>query len=237
MIDGAACDAYSHNQQIGLVGTGVVGGELFKQFEETKAKLLKDDKVDLVVAAVSGLKDGKSWMYTDPKGLTPTSFEAQTKDPKAGSECDFGAMADFCKTVAPNVCMVDCTAAEAVSEAYLPWLEKGCHVATPNKKVGSGPLDRYKACKAAMEKTGAQWGYETTVGAGLPIIGTTPTLILLSLTLPSLSNTHPPTPTHKPKKKNCLTLIPPPSHPPPVSRFPQDGPPFLLRVVLVLLIS
>ena len=27
-------------------------------------------------------------------------------------------------------------------------------------------------CVAAMEETGAQWGDETTVGAGLPILGT-----------------------------------------------------------------
>ena len=41
---------------------------------------------------------------------------------------------------------------------------------TPNKKVGSGDLKRWKACVEAMAETGAKWGDETTVGAGLPIL-------------------------------------------------------------------
>lgn len=131
-----------------------------------------------MVAAVSSFKDNKSWMFADAKGVTTSSFDAAFKDTSAGEDCDFTKMAKFCQSVAPNVVMVDCTAAEAVSEMYLPWLEAGCNVVTPNKKVGSGPLARYKACKAAMEKTGAQWGYETTVGAGLPIIGTLKTDLL-----------------------------------------------------------
>ena len=36
-------------------------------------------------------------------------------------------------------------------------------------QVGSGDLKRWKSCIAAMEKTGAKWGDETTVGAGTPL--------------------------------------------------------------------
>merc|ERR1719426_28599 len=61
---------------------------------------------------------------------------------------------------------------EAVSDFYPVWLGKGVHVVTPNKKAGSGDLKRWQQCKAAMAETGAQWGDETTVGAGLPILGT-----------------------------------------------------------------
>ena len=39
-------------------------------------------------------------------------------------------------------------------------------------QVGSGDLKRWKSCVAAMEKTGAKWGDETTVGAGL-VVGLT----------------------------------------------------------------
>lgn len=51
-------------------------------------------------------------------------------------------------------------------------LGKGVNVCTPNKKVGSGPLKRYKECLSGMDKTGSMWGDETTVGAGLPILNT-----------------------------------------------------------------
>jgi len=43
---------------------------------------------------------------------------------------------------------------------YSTWLKKGVHVVTPNKKVGSGPMDRYKECMSNMKDSGAMWGYE-----------------------------------------------------------------------------
>jgi len=155
-----------------------VGGELLKQFDATKAQLLKNDNIDLVVTAVSCVKDDKPWMLCDKGGISVAKYEAAMKDAKIGEAGDLKKLAEFCKSAAPNAACIDCTAAEQVSEMYLPWLEMGCHVVTPNKKVGSGPLARYNACKAAMQKTGAQWGYETTVGAGLPIIGTLKTDLL-----------------------------------------------------------
>ena len=79
-------------------------------------------------------------------------------------------MADHLKGVAEHAVIVDTTASEFVSDMYGMWLGKGVHVVTPNKKVGSGDLKRWKACVEAMAETGAKWGDETTVGAGLPIL-------------------------------------------------------------------
>lgn len=79
-------------------------------------------------------------------------------------------MADHLKGVAEHAVIVDTTASEFVSDMYGMWLGKGVHVVTPNKKVGSGDLKRWKACVEAMATTGAKWGDETTVGAGLPIL-------------------------------------------------------------------
>ena len=54
-----------------------------------------------------------------------------------------------------------------------------CTYAPPHAyQVGSGDLKRWKACVAAMEKTGAKWGDETTVGAGLPSLTRNLTLTL-----------------------------------------------------------
>jgi len=99
------------------------------------------------------------------------------KDSKAakwddGEAGDFAKMADFLKSKAPNAVIFDTTAAEPVSEMYATWLKKGVHVVTPNKKVGSGPIARYNECIKNSKESGAIWGYETTVGAGLPIVGT-----------------------------------------------------------------
>ena len=70
-------------------------------------------------------------------------------------------MADHLKGVAEHAVIVDTTASEFVSDMYGMWLGKGVHVVTPNKKVGSGDLKRWKACVEAMAETGAKWGDET----------------------------------------------------------------------------
>ena len=88
------------------------------------------------------------------------------------SESVISQMADFLKSKAPNAVIFDTTASEPVSSMYASWLKKGVHVVTPNKKVGSGPMARYNECMANAKESGAIWGYETTVGAGLPLIGT-----------------------------------------------------------------
>jgi len=63
---------------------------------------------------------------------------------------------------------VDCSASDAVAERYPEWMRRGVHIVTPNKCAGSGSIERYRAINGA----GAQFRYEATVGAGLPIITT-----------------------------------------------------------------
>ena len=69
-------------------------------------------------------------------------------------------MADHLKGVAEHAVIVDTTASEFVSDMYGMWLGKGVHVVTPNKKVGSGPMGRYKECMSNAKESGAIWGYE-----------------------------------------------------------------------------
>jgi len=144
------------------------------QLEATTA-LLEKQGLDVVVAAVSELKpdaDGKlqGWQVCSDTSLSIADFKAALADPAAGEAGDFGKMADHLTGVAEHAVIIDTTASEFVSNMYDMWLGKGVHVVTPNKKVGSGDLKRWKSCIAAMEKSGAKWGDETTVGAGLPIL-------------------------------------------------------------------
>lgn len=154
---------------VGIVGPGLVGGALLEQMEATKATLAANG-MDVSVMAVSNLKDGKPWMLCREEWITlQDAKDAKYADGEAG---DLAKMADYLKSKAPNAVIFDTTAAEPVSQMYATWLKKGVHVVTPNKKVGSGPMARYNECMANMKETGAIWGYETTVGAGLPIVGT-----------------------------------------------------------------
>ncbi|MFT3708603.1 MAG: aspartate kinase [Archangium sp.] len=73
----------------------------------------------------------------------------------------------------PHAVIVDCSASDSIAERYAGWLEKGIHVITPNKNAGAGPWKRYEAIKSKS----ARFFYESTVGAGLPIITTLRDLI------------------------------------------------------------
>lgn len=152
---------------LGMVGPGLVGGELLKQLEATR-DILKANGMEVTVSAISDLKEGKPWMMCRESWITLE--EAQKASYADGEAGDFLKMADYLKSIAPHAIIFDTTAAEPVSNQYAPWLGKGVHVVTPNKKVGSGPMDRYNQCQETVKNTGVIWGYEVTVGAGLPII-------------------------------------------------------------------
>ena len=83
-----------------------------------------------------------------------------------------------CAAPGTNICIADCSASEVVSDNYATWLSKGWHVATPNKKVNSGPLERYQKCiEATNSENGGKWYVEATIGAGLPVVSTLRTLV------------------------------------------------------------
>lgn len=71
-----------------------------------------------------------------------------------------------------NTVILDCTASDVPPSHYLDWIKKGIHIITPNKKLGSGPLDRYLAVRQIQRESYIHWFYEATVGAGLPVIAT-----------------------------------------------------------------
>jgi len=70
----------------------------------------------------------------------------------------------------PHTLIVDCSGSDAVAAHYPKWLSAGIHVATPSKHAGSGDWARYCALLEAQRLSGARFGREATVGAGLPVI-------------------------------------------------------------------
>ena len=72
----------------------------------------------------------------------------------------------------PHKVIIDCTSSEARAMQYAKFIANGFHVITPNKKAGAGPFSYYKELMECTRKTGRKFLYETTVGAGLPVICT-----------------------------------------------------------------
>lgn len=62
----------------------------------------------------------------------------------------------------PNRVIVDCTASDEPPAHYLEWIKKGIHIITPNKRLGSGPLDRYLAVRQSQRQSFTHWMYEVS---------------------------------------------------------------------------
>lgn len=151
---GAHRRSFSSTMSVGIVGFGAVGKELATQVASQRAAL-QAEGVDLNIVAVSRSKVMRL-------GSVDASEEST----------DLGKFSEFMKTQPGKSVIVDCTADDAPADLYASWLESGASVVTPNKKAGSGPLARYKAIRAAEKAGSSKFFYESTVGAGLPILST-----------------------------------------------------------------
>lgn len=150
---------------IGVIGPGNVGQAFLRQLAAARERLLKTSNVDLRVRAVMG---SKQMVLGEP---TVGLDEVKARFDRAA---DFDAFtAHVHADHLPHAVIVDCSSSDAVADRYAGWLEKGIHVITPNKSAGSGPWKRYESLKAK----GARFRYESTVGAGLPVITTLRDLI------------------------------------------------------------
>jgi len=76
--------------------------------------------------------------------------------------------------------IADVTASAKVQENYKEWLSSGISVVAANKGIFAGPESYYKELLEAAETGKARILHETTVGAGLPTLGTLQSLVASS---------------------------------------------------------
>ena len=67
---------------------------------------------------------------------------------------------------------VDVTASATFANNYIDLVEHGFHIVTANKVANTLSYDFYKKLRASLTLNKKKFGYETNVGAGLPIIET-----------------------------------------------------------------
>jgi aspartokinase/homoserine dehydrogenase 1 len=151
---------------IGLIGPGSVGGVLLDQLAGEAARLQSEFDLDLRVRAIGG----SSRMVLAERAIPLDAWREQLK---VSQPMDLDRFVDHVNADhLPHAVLVDCTAEQSVAEHYADWLGRDIHVITPNKKAHSGPLQYYRNLKALTRSTGSQFLYETTVGAGLPVVQT-----------------------------------------------------------------
>lgn len=151
----------SQTLSIGVIGPGNVGRTFLRQLHDARERLQRDRNLDLRVRAIAS---SRRMVLFDECMPDPG-------DPFAAGEqpADLDRLTAHVHTHdVPHTVIVDCSANDAVADRYRDWLAAGIHVITPNKHAGSGSFDRYRS----LQGQPAEWAYEATVGAGLPVITT-----------------------------------------------------------------
>ncbi len=156
-----------HTLSIGVIGPGTVGRVLLAQLASQAGRLRDKFKVDL---RVRGILDSKRMLLSN--GSVNLANWRDDFEQKA-VPADISKFVEHVRVeYLPHTLIIDCTANENVGRRYAEWLARGVHVVTPNKKANSSEFSYYRSLHEARRSSGAHYLYETTVGAGLPVIQT-----------------------------------------------------------------
>ena len=165
---------YLSNQtlSVGVIGPGNVGATFLDQLNRQVERLSTERMIDIRVRAITGA----STMVLDDTNIDLRDWRGALEGD--AQEADLQTFVDHVQTdYHPHAVIVDCTASGAIAGHYEDWLNRGIHVITPNKKANTDTFASYEGLKKASRSLRKHYLYETTVGAGLPIIETVRDLI------------------------------------------------------------
>jgi aspartokinase/homoserine dehydrogenase 1 len=174
-----------------LTGTGLVGGALIGQIAA-----LQNSGKQLRLCGLCNIDK----MLVKEEGIN--GYKWNTVLDKNGQPSDIGKFIyEIKKTIVKNPVFVDCTSSEQVVNHYQELLDAGFSIVTPNKIANSREMSFYSSLMKKSSFNNPAYLYETTVGAGLPVIKTIRELLdtgdeilsiegILSGTLSYLFNTY-----------------------------------------------
>jgi aspartokinase/homoserine dehydrogenase 1 len=154
-----------------LVGCGVVGSELIAQIARQQPKL----KAQNISLKVYGIANSKGMVF-NKEGVDLENWQAEMNNESVPVSVE-NIKAFVRDNHLINPVLVDSTSSESLAMSYVNYLEEGFNIVTPNKKANTDSWEYYQALRSAAQKTNRRFLYETTVGAGLPVIDTLQSLI------------------------------------------------------------
>lgn len=156
-----------------VAGTGIVGTSLLRQIEKQYSTLLSERSLKINLIGVINSRK----MIIDKKGLSLNSWSDSLKSD--GDKSDISAFVrEMTKLNLRNAVFIDCTADETVASHYNDILKEYVSIVTANKIACSAEYSSYLNLKSVANERGVRFMFETTVGAGLPIIKTISDLVL-----------------------------------------------------------
>ncbi len=141
-----------------LIGVGLVGKEIINQIN-------KLDNINIICLANS-----RKMIY-DEEGINSVNISTLLEEEgKSYDISDIIEKSINCKLF--NKVFIDCTSSESIYQNYKKLLDNFVSVVTPNKKANTTNYSLFKTLTSYPS-----YKYETTVGAGLPIIESIKNLI------------------------------------------------------------
>ncbi|WMI69562.1 bifunctional aspartate kinase/homoserine dehydrogenase I [Mangrovimonas sp. YM274] len=151
---------------IAIFGHGLVGGALINQILKSKDEIEKRKGISLNVFAIANSKQ----VILDKNGVDENWKEALKAETSGYQLQD---IVDFAKKHhLENLIAVDNTASGVFHENYKPLVEAGFDLVSSNKIANTISHDFYTDLREHLKEHNKQYLYETTVGAGLPLIDT-----------------------------------------------------------------
>jgi len=156
-----------------VAGTGVVGSSLLKQLQKQHELLLKNHSIKVNLPGITNSRK----MLFDTKGIPLESCREVLKS--TGEKADISLFIQQMKKLnLRNSVFIDCTADARIASKYTEILSGYISVITANKIACSSEYSYYQQLKTISNERGVRFMFETTVGAGLPIIKTISDLVL-----------------------------------------------------------
>lgn len=154
-------------------GLGNIGGTLLRQIESHQDYLEEQRQVKINLAGICNSKH----MLLNKDGIPPSRwrelFEREGTDGNV-----FGFIEQGVGLNLPNSVFLDNTGSPVVAELYDRLFKESMSVVACNKTGVSGPFETYHRQKQLSKHYGVDFWYETSVGAGLPIIKTIHDLLI-----------------------------------------------------------
>lgn len=151
---------------IAIFGHGGVGGALINQILKSKADIENRKGINLNVFAIANSRQ----LLLNKNGVT-TNWATEIKS--SNFESSVEDIIVFAKAHhLENLIAVDNTASSEFYKNYIPLIEAGFDLVSSNKVANTVSHDFYKELRVQLKEHNKEYLYETTVGAGLPLIDT-----------------------------------------------------------------
>ena len=155
-----------------MVGVGLIGSALLKQFQAQASFLRKRRALEI---RIIGLANTKRMIFKH-QGIDLSNWTDLLENSQEISDMEvfIGKMQRMNLT---NSIFVDNTADVKIPSYYRDILNSSISISTPNKIATSSSFEDYILLNELAEKKNVYFGFETNVGAGLPVISTLRNLI------------------------------------------------------------